>query len=220
MQERLADSYARKLKADDLHLVIQQDLLKYLWRDGHLGGRTFDVLMTSFPINELQSRLDVAADLHPESTTLGDFRADQELAEVEEIALKHARSIITPHSAIASIFPDRAVLLDWKMPEIEQASPKQNKRSVIVFPASTVGRKGCYELREAVRDLEATIVLMGPIIEARDFWKGFDVVASGPDSIASADVVVLPAFVEHRPRRLYGSARKSLLSREHVEFRT
>jgi hypothetical protein len=27
-----------------------QNLLPFLWRDGHLGGRTFDVLMTRLPI--------------------------------------------------------------------------------------------------------------------------------------------------------------------------
>lgn len=210
MQERLAESYARKLRADDLHLVIQQDLLKYLWRDGHLGGRTFDVLMTALPISELQSRLDLAAELHPESTTLGDFRADQELAFAEASALKHARSIITPHSAIASIFPDRAVLLDWKMPAISSAKRKQNERPVIVFPASTVGRKGCYELRDAVRGLDAKIMLMGPIIEDKDFWNGFDVEPAGPEAIASASVLVLPAFVEHRPRRLLMAAARKI----------
>lgn len=206
MQERLAESYARKLKADDLHLVLQQDLLKYLWRDGYLGGRTFDVLMTSLPISELQSRLDRAAELHPESTTLGDFRADAELIIAEDAALKQARSIITPHSAIASLFPDRAVLLDWTMPKIERASAKPSTKPVIVFPASTVGRKGCYEVREAVRGIDARIGLIGPIIEDKDFWNGFDVVTAGPEAIASASVVVLPAFVEHRPRRLLMAA--------------
>jgi hypothetical protein len=73
MYEHLAESYARRLKFDVLHLVVQQDLLPFLWKGGYLGGRTFDVLMTSLPMSELQRTLDEAAKLHPESTTLGDF---------------------------------------------------------------------------------------------------------------------------------------------------
>lgn len=53
MYERLADSYAKRMTYDVLHVVVQQNLLPYLWKGGHLGGRTFDVLMTSLPMNEL-----------------------------------------------------------------------------------------------------------------------------------------------------------------------
>ena len=47
--ERLAESYARKLGHDVLHVVVQQNLLPFLWKNGYLGGRTFDVLMTACP---------------------------------------------------------------------------------------------------------------------------------------------------------------------------
>ncbi len=108
MYERLAESYAKRLGYEMLHVVVQQNLLPYLWKNGHLGGRTFDVLMTALPMAELQKRLDAAARLHPESTTLGDFRADEDLLRAETEALKHARSIITPHTDIARLFPKRA----------------------------------------------------------------------------------------------------------------
>ena len=166
-----------------------------------MGGRTFDVLMTALPMNELQKSLDRAHSLHPESTTLGDFRADLDLIAAETEALRHARRIITPHTAIASLYPNRGELLSWKLPKTERRSRTNNIRPRVVFPASTVGRKGCYELREALRGLDVSVVTLGPTIEGDDFWKGFKI-ETGIDWLKTADLVVLPAFVEHKPRRL------------------
>jgi hypothetical protein len=206
MYERLAEGYARRLKYDVLHVVVQQNLLPFLWRDGHLGGRTFDVLMTALPMNELQGTLDDAAKLHPESTTLGDFRAEKWLVDAESEALQHAAKVITPHSYIASFFEGRAVLVPWKMPEAIKRDPIENDKPVLLFPASTVGRKGCYELRDAIRGLELKLLTMGPYIEATDFWKGFDIERAEQNGSLNADAVVLPAFVEHKPRRLLAAA--------------
>ena len=206
MYERLAESYARDLRFDVLHVVVQQNLLPFLWRSGHLRGRTFDVLMTALPMAELQSRLDAAHGLNPQSTTLGDFRADPTLVSDESDALLRARRIITSHTDIASIFPGRVEILPWKMPEIEQSKKQENEKPTIVFPASTVGRKGCYELREAIRGLDVRLITLGPYIEDADFWNGFDVSSGGDDWLDSADLVVLPAFVEHRSRRLLRAA--------------
>ena len=206
MYERLADSYARKLKYDVLHVVVQQNLLPFLWRGGHLGGRTFDVLMTALPMTELQAALDRAAKLHPESKTLGDFRAENWLAETEAEALKHARRVITPHSHIAALFEDRAELIPWKTPERKGRSRSEKGKAVIVFPSSTVGRKGCYELRDAVQGLDVKLLTMGPYIEGDDFWNGFDVKRGNDDWLEHADLVVLPAHVEHKPRRLLAAA--------------
>lgn len=200
--EQLAASYAKKLRFDVLHVVVQQNLLPYLWRSGHLGGRTFDVLMTALPMAELQKRLDHAFQLHGESKTLGDFRADPQLVEAEAVALKNASRIVTTHSAIAALFPEKAELLAWKMPDVTAFEKQYNPKPRIVFPASTVGRKGCYELREAIRGLDISLVTMGPNIEGADFWEGFDVTRGGGDWLKTADVVVLPAFVEHKPLRL------------------
>lgn len=206
MSKRLARSYARELRFDALHLVVQQELLPFLWRDGHLGGRTYDVLMTSLPMAEIQTRLDAAHKLHPESRTLADFRADNDLIRAETEALAAANKIGTPHTAVAALFPDKSELLPWKMPEVSRAKKQNKDKPVIVFPASTVGRKGCYELREAIRNLDVKLVTLGPYIEDAEFWNGFDVVRGGDDWLDQADLVVLPAFVEHRPRRLLRAA--------------
>jgi hypothetical protein len=215
MSEKLANNYASRLKYDALHLVIQQNLLPYLWLGGYLGGRTFDVLMTAAPMAELQKQLDFARSLHPESKTLGDFRADPALIEAETSALKHARKIVTPHSGIAALFPEKAELLSWKIPVREARGPLTNAangRPKIVFPASTVGRKGAYELREALRGLDVTLITVGAQIEGADFWQGFDVENRPATNgwLDDASMVVLPAFVEHRPRRLLEAAARKI----------
>jgi hypothetical protein len=208
MYERLAESYANQLTYDCLHLVVQQNLLPFLWKNGHLGGRTFDVLMTALPMRSLQERLDYAKSLHPESTTLGDFRAEAELVEAEMQALRHARKIITPHTEIAGLFPEKAVILKWNLPKTNPKSKIQNPKSVIYFPASTVGRKGAYELREALRGLDVKLVTFGASLEDENFWQGFEVERGNPANgwLEKADLVVLPAFVEHKPKRLIEAA--------------
>lgn len=200
--EKLAESYAKKLTFDATHIVVSQNLLPFLWQNGHLGGRTFDVLMNALPMNEIQKRLDFSFSINPNSTTLVDFRADEKLIEAEREALEAARKIITPHTEIAALFGERSELLDWSLPEKKEIQRSRNAKFTIVFPASTVGRKGCYELREALRGLDVKLITLGALIEDADFWNGFDWEKGGDDWLEKADLVVLPAFVEHKPRRL------------------
>lgn len=202
MHEKLAANYAKKLSFDVLHVVVHQHLLPFLWRDGHLSGRVFDVIMTGLPVAALQKQLDLAYSLHPESRTLGDFRADPEIVQNETDALERARSIITPHTAVGAIFGERATLLDWELPKIGPRDKKHFEKPCVVFPSSTVGRKGCYELREALRGIDVKLMTLGPNIESENFWNGYDVVMGGDDWVQYADAVVLPAYVEHRPHRL------------------
>lgn len=213
MAEKLAESYAKNLTFDATHVVVSQNLLPFLWKNGHLGGRTFDVLMNALPMRALQQRLDFAASLHPESNTLGDFRAENWLPEAESAALAAARKIITPHTEIAALFAEKAELLDWQTPQAKEIQRRQNDKFTIVFPASTFGRKGCYELREALQGLKnIKLVTLGAIIEDADFWQDFDWEkrAGGNDWFAEADLVVLPAFVEHKPRRLMQAAAQKI----------
>jgi hypothetical protein len=198
MYQRLADDYGAKLTYDCLHLVVDQHLLPHLWRKGHLGGRTFDVLASSLPMSEIQRRLDHAFSLHRESKTLGDFRADFSLVAAEGEALAEARKIVTAHTAIAAFFGARSELVPWKLPAAASRSRERIGRPRILFPASALGRKGCYELREAIRGLDVELITTGAVIEHIDFWSGVNLA----DGEAPPDVVVLPAFVEHSPRRL------------------
>ncbi len=202
MYEKLAESYAEFLKYDQTHLIIQQNLLPFLWQAGALGGRTFDVLMTGLPLGNLQEKLDCAAALHPQSKTLGDFRAETKFIEAESEALRNAEKIITPHTAIARLFAEKVELLKWEIPNSKKISKKQSEKFTIVFPASTVGRKGCYELREALRDLDVKLIILGAELEEADFWRGIDWEKGVDDWLEKANLVALPAFVEHKPRRL------------------
>jgi hypothetical protein len=199
--ERLAMRYVRALDENTTSVTLPQTLLPFLWRDGHLGGRRFTVLMTRLPMGALQARLDAAAALHPESKTLSDFRAPAELVALEHNALAAADAIVTPHAEIAALFGDRAVLLPWQMPP--QTNNARKRRRMIAFPGPTVARKGAFELREALRRLNCELVLLGSELEGADFWRG--VRTRRPDSndwLSEVAAVVQAAFVEDRPRKL------------------
>ena len=191
---KLADSYARRIPPSVLHLVVSQNLLPFLWRSGVLGGRTFDVLMTRLPLEHLQSTLDQAAERWPESDTLSDFRADPDLLKDEAAALAEAEHWITPHSKIARLAGERAIRLNWEIPSRSQPVEAGDR---VLFPASTLGRKGAWELRK----IGFPITISGPVLEAGGFWEGM-IVEQRDFSLDGVSVVVLPAWVENQPRRL------------------
>ena len=198
----LAASYRRLLGHDVTHVVVAQGLLPFLWREGDLGGRTFDVLMAAPPMAELQERLDAAARLHPASPTLADFRADPALVLAEAEALAQARRIVTPHHDVAALFPGRAEVLEWARPAPRTPLANSRLRPRIVFPGPTAGRKGAYELRGALAGLDVELLAMGSQLEGPGFWEGVRLAEAAAHWLDHADVVVLPAFVENRPRRL------------------
>jgi hypothetical protein len=183
-------------------VVVAQSLLPYLWRDGHLGGRRFSVLMTRMPMEEIQRRLNDAAARHPERRTLADFRADPALVAAESAALAAANAVITPHTEIAALFGDRAILLDWAKPKPRRIeTPIVPKR--IAFVGPTIARKGAYELRDAARALDFEVVVLGSKLEGAGFWDGVRTRRADPanwlDGVAA---VVQPALLEDAPRRL------------------
>jgi hypothetical protein len=201
LSKELADRYSRRVPHRANHLVVSQDLLPFLWQNNTLAGRTFDVLMTRWPIRDLQFRLDDAVERWPESTTLADFRADEGLVEFESEALQAARKWITPHSGIAANSHScRIELLDWTLPECPTAEPGDR----IVFPASTLGRNGAWELREAMQGGDFEVHVAGANLESEGFWDGLPVFRQSPDRPwhDGAGLVVLPAWTVHRPRRI------------------
>lgn len=199
MDERLAAIYEKHIPYTALHLVVSQNLLPFLWRRGVLGGRSFDVLMTRLPLAHIESQLENAAAVWPEARMLRDFRADDELVAAEAEALAAAGKWITPHTAVAALAPDRTQILPWEMPSTRSRSRGKS----VVFPASTLARKGARELREVAREMGIPIALGGPVIEGHDFWNGCDIrpVEQG-NWLGDASLVVLPAWVENQPRRL------------------
>lgn len=192
--ERLARRYAKALDADVTDLVVAQSLLPALWRDGHLGGRSFEVLMTRLPMAVLQARLDDAARAHPERASLADFRAD---ATLESEALAAAQRIVTPHREIAALFGERALLLDWVAPKARIPYAPGTRR--VAFPGPAIARKGAFELREAARALDLEVVLLGSDLEGRGFWDGVRV---SRDLASGVAAMVQPALVEDKPRKL------------------
>ena len=198
---KLARRYARTLSHLHAHVVVSQTLLPHLWAAGALAGRSFDVLVERWPMTALEARLDGALGAHPESPTLGDFRAPPEVVAAETEALAAAERLLTPHRAIAASFGDRAVLLDWALPAA--GKPIARGGRTILFPASALGRKGAYELRAALSGLDAELVVAGGATEHDGaFWDGLKVRRLDgrmPERLAA---VVLPAVIEHQPRAL------------------
>jgi len=195
--ERLAQRYAKHLGADVTEIVVAQSLLPALWRDGHLGGRKFSVLMTRLPMRVLQERLDFVSQRHPERATLKDFRANPALLSAEDEALAAADAIVTPHADIAALFGERAILLDWKAPSARFKHAPGSRR--VAFPGPTIARKGAYELRGAARALDLEVVLLGSDLEGAEFWKGVRTTRDIGDGVAA---FVQPAFLEDKPRKL------------------
>lgn len=203
---RLSSDLALRISIDELDLAVPQALLPWLWREGALGARRFDVLMEALPMTVIQQTLDRAARAHPRSPTLADFRADDAVIEAERDALAAASSWITPHAAIATLAPVRVVLLDWNRPTALARKRPPDAALRVLLPASALARKGVYELREAARTLDANVRIVLPpgAGECADFWKNTAIerVPSIATGIASCDVAALPAWIEHRPRGL------------------
>src|SRR6185437_4565726 len=139
----------------------------------------------------------MVAQHHPDRATLKDFRADPALLCAEEEALAAADRIVTPHTEIAALFGERAIVLDWITPPTRFKHAPDSRR--IAFPGPTIARKGAYELREAARVLDLEIVLLGSDLEGVDFWKGVRTTRDIGDCGAA---FVQPAFLEDKPRKL------------------
>jgi glycosyltransferase involved in cell wall biosynthesis len=182
------------------HVVVSQNLLPHLWKTGALGGRSFDVLIERWPLEELQRRLDLAKSAHPQSTTLGDFRADPDLVRSEREALAAAARLVTPHRALAKHFGHRAWLLDWEMPT---ALPRRRTmEQTLFFPASRLGRKGAFEFATAMRGgISASVKYLGRADEGTaDPFSGMACGKGSLSDLAAARALVLPAWIEHQPR--------------------
>lgn len=200
-EAEIARTYAKMLDPQCRHLVISQNLLPHLWQLGVLGGRSFDVLLERWPMEELQRRLDQAKHANPQSTTLGDYRADDELLQAEREALAAAGRLITPHLALAAHFGQRAWLIPWEMPTPLRRVPIADK-PILFFPASRLGRKGAFELAAALKSgITAELLFLGAADEgSADPFAGLDCSRGKVSDLASASALVLPAWIEHQPR--------------------
>ena len=200
----VAAALGRKVDFTAGHLVVQQTLLPFLWRDGVLGGRTFDVLMTRYPLGDLHRRLDEAAKRWPQSPTIADFRAPASIVAAETAALGAARRLITPHHDIALGFAGRGHWLAWRSPAIKPET--LGHRTAFLGPS--IARQGAYEVRELAGSLPEPLIVFGQDLEAADFWTGVTIERRvlGRGWLADIGTIVHPAVVTHQPRRLLEAA--------------
>ena len=93
-------------------------------------------------------------------------------------------------------------------------SPRHGGRTQerILFAGASLARKGAYEMRAAARQLPIRLRLSAGASEAVDFWHGLETERSIPDGdpLDGVACVVLPAFVEYRPRLLLRAIARGL----------
>ncbi|MHB8636493.1 MAG: VanW family protein [Fimbriimonadaceae bacterium] len=197
----LAAALVARVPYDARDVVVAHEFLPFAWIAGALGGRRFTVLQGRPPMAAMQVALDSGAVAHPETTTFDDFRAPADLIAAENAALAAATQIITAHTAVAAEFGARAHLAPWILPDACPWLPGP----AIAFGGPTVGRKGAFEVREAVRILGIPVVVQGGNFEGADFWTGLDVTVrdrSDPSWMNNCFALVQPSLVEERPRAL------------------
>jgi hypothetical protein len=206
LDKKISKAAARRIPINATHLVVSQNLLPFIYETGGLGGRTFDVLMTRLPIEKLHERLDFAYSKHPESSTLNDFRASGQLADLEQKALTKAKKIITPHSEIAALFKNKSEKLNWQIPITDHGDKKGDK---ILFPAAPLGRKGAYEIKRLAQELNLDLIVVEKKTENDNFWKGVRVEKFN-GNFDEIGLVVYPTYVEHQPRQILKAISKGI----------
>lgn len=196
---------AARLRPEHHELYVDQPWLPFLWRDGVLAGRRFHVLMRALPMDRVHAALDVASARWPGEPTLRDFRADDALLHDERLALASAASWIGAHAGMLAIAGERAHPLAWCLPPSDATRAWRVDGPLrVLFPASSLVRKGVLELAEALRGLDAEVIL--PVRDGGEpaRWGDLPVarIADPAEALSCCDVVALPAWVEHQPRAL------------------
>jgi glycosyltransferase involved in cell wall biosynthesis len=179
--------------------------------------------MRSLPMARIHAELERAAAVHPQEPTLRDFRADSALLRAETEGLAAAQRWIGAHAQVVALGGARADLLPWRLPSPEgdarmpsTSMPSTGTPSTrapgplrVLFPASSLVRKGVLELSAALRGIDAEVLL--PLREGGEAARWGDtplrrIAIDTPAQLAQAlmqcDAVVLPAWVEHQPRAL------------------
>jgi hypothetical protein len=206
----LASAMMKYVPVETTHIVISQNLLPWFWKNGMLWGRTFDVVMTRLPLKNMHDCLNEASAKYPESKTLADFRASQELVEAEKEALSKARWIISPHQQISEIYSGKIKKLTWAI-DIQQVPVAPVLRGKkILFPGPGLARKGAYEVRRLALELDLTVVILSTSKESAGFWEGVKTEIAGPEIFEGVSCIVYPAYVENQPRFILKAASRGI----------
>lgn len=204
----LAEHYGRILRPEHTDLVVSQDLLVPLWRSGTLAGRSYEVFVSELPASEIQTRLDAASRANAHLKDLGDFRIDTQWQQDEWQALAGAKKRIIAHREVQRVLEAQGLateLLSWSEPPPRAVFPQSEKTSrILTFAASALARKGAQEVATVARRLGVRVLILGTPPSDAKVWAGVDWCAVGyaSDWLEQSDVVVLPAYIEHRPRAL------------------
>ena len=213
MAALVANAAAAGLRPEHLELYVDQAWLPYLWRSGALAGRRYHVLMRALPMACIHAQLDAAAAHHPDEASLRDFRADDDLLRAERDALDGAERWIGAHAGMLDLAGAKAHPLPWRLPARTVANAERRPGPMrIYFPASSLMRKGAWELSAAMSGLDADIVL--PMRDGGEPARWKNIALHRVDDVDSAlslcDAVALPAWVEHEPRVLIAAIARGI----------
>jgi hypothetical protein len=194
----IARALAKAIDYRARHLVVAQSWLPWLGQAGALGGRTYDVLMSRYPLAEIHRLLDAAAAEIGPSATITDFRAEPALAEAEAVLLAGARRIVTPHHGIAALFAGKAELLAWHRPPA--CGRAEGDR--VAFLGPTIARQRPDIARRFAQSLGQPLVVFGSMIEGS--WDGVAIErrSMGPNWLDGIGAIVHPATMTNQPRQL------------------
>ena len=174
------------------------------------------MLADALPLGEIQRRLDAAAAMQP-SAELSDHRVTAAAVQAEWRLLRRADRLLAAHRDVVRVLQAAGLspqVLDWVAPKAAAAQSAERRTAgaprTIVFPASALARKGADQLAHTLRGLKAErgpsfrLVVLGSPPSDASLWSSLDVHYERyeGDWLQRADVVVLPAIVEHAPRAL------------------
>ncbi len=139
--------------------------------------------------------------------------ADDALLRAEREALEGAGHWIGPHAGMLALAGDKAHALPWRLPVKHIANTERHPGPMrIYFPASSLMRKGAWELSAAMACLDAEIVL--PMRDGGEPARWKDIALHRIDDIDAAlslcDAVVLSAWVEHELRVLIATIARGI----------
>lgn len=205
-EQRAARRLAGRLPAGDGRLLLPQPLLPYLWRDGTLRDRRFEVMLTRPPLAELARTWARCAAAHPGSLTASEYSIPPALCEAEAAALEAAERWLTPFPGLLDGGVDTRPhqLLPWCAARALPLLRPRRRLPRLLFPLATAASNGAFELRAALAGLPFELVTGGSELEGPRFWSPRPAARLNGrlDWRREVDLVVLPAWTSARPTLL------------------
>ncbi|CAG5083201.1 VanW family protein [Parvicella tangerina] len=196
---KLAKRIQKILPIEVTHITVSQDLALHFQELGVFGGRTFQILMTRLPLQQLHKRLDYAFQIHPYSPTLTNYRASDLLVELEQKILLNAHKLITTHQEIAKLHQKKTVLIDFEQSLGVSNSLVNTNRLNVLLPHSALARKGIYEVLKLQREHSFHLIIGGKSVDQNGMLDHIDYSHFDGD-FSKVDLIISPTYVEHYPK--------------------